>query len=78
MCDNIKPAGIDDLMNQFVPLRKHRHMSGAQKSAILFLCLGEERGGAIMQQLDVDEIRQITTAISVSYTHVTLQTILLV
>ncbi|WP_407474696.1 flagellar motor switch protein FliG, partial [Sulfitobacter sp. PM12] len=39
-------------------------MSGAQKSAILFLCLGEERGGAIMQQLDVDEIRQITTAIS--------------
>jgi len=51
-------------MNQFVPLRKHRHMSGAQKSAILFLCLGEERGGAIMQQLDVDEIRQITTAIS--------------
>ena len=39
-------------------------MSGAQKSAILFLCLGEERGGAIMQQLDVGEIRQITAAIS--------------
>lgn len=51
-------------MNQFVPLRKHRRMSGAQKSAILFLCLGEERGGALMQQLDVAEIRQITTAIS--------------
>ena len=51
-------------MNQFGPLRKHRHMSGAQKSAILFLCLGEERGGAIMQQLDVGEIRQITAAIS--------------
>ncbi|UWR13602.1 flagellar motor switch protein FliG (plasmid) [Sulfitobacter mediterraneus] len=39
-------------------------MSGAQKSAILFLCLGEERGGALMQKLDVPEIRQITTAIS--------------
>jgi flagellar motor switch protein FliG len=51
-------------MNQFVPLRKHRRMSGAQKSAILFLCLGEGRGGALMQQLDVTEIRQITTAIS--------------
>ncbi|SFE85341.1 flagellar motor switch protein FliG [Sulfitobacter brevis] len=51
-------------MNQFVPFRKHRRMSGAQKSAILFLCLGEERGGALMQQLDVTEIRHITTAIS--------------
>lgn len=40
-------------------------MSGAQKSAILFLCLGEERGGALMQQLDVNEIRQITSAISI-------------
>jgi flagellar motor switch protein FliG len=39
-------------------------MSGAQKSAILFLCLGEGRGGALMQELDVAEIRQITTAIS--------------
>lgn len=51
-------------MNQYVPLRKHRRMSGAQKSAILFLCMGEERGGALMQKLDVAEIRQITTAIS--------------
>lgn len=51
-------------MNQFVPLRKHRRISGAQKSAILFLCLGEERGGALMQQLEVGEIRQITAAIS--------------
>lgn len=51
-------------MNQFVPFRKHLQMSGAQKSAILFLCLGEERGGALMQQLDVADIRSITTAIS--------------
>lgn len=51
-------------MNQFVPISKHRRLSGAQKSAILFLCLGETRGGALMQQLEVSEIRQITTAIS--------------
>jgi flagellar motor switch protein FliG len=51
-------------MNNLAPIRKGRKMSGAQKSAILFLCLGEERGGAIMQQLEVAEIRQITSAIS--------------
>lgn len=51
-------------MNHFTPLRKHRVLSGAEKSAILFLCLGEERGGALMQQLDVGEIRKITRAIS--------------
>ena len=51
-------------MNQFVPFRREQMVSGAQKSAILFLCLGEERGGALMQQLDVAEIRQITTAIT--------------
>ncbi|MDK3016697.1 flagellar motor switch protein FliG [Pseudodonghicola flavimaris] len=51
-------------MNHFSPLRKHRPLSGAEKSAILFLCLGEERGGALMQQLDVGEIRKITRAIS--------------
>ncbi|WP_372886159.1 flagellar motor switch protein FliG [Shimia sp.] len=51
-------------MNQFTPFRKRQPMSGAQKSAILFLCLGEERGGALMQQLDVAEIRKITEAIS--------------
>jgi flagellar motor switch protein FliG len=51
-------------MNQYTPFRKRPKLSGAQKSAILFLCLGEERGGALMQQLDVAEIRKITTAIS--------------
>ena len=51
-------------MNQFTPFRKPPKLNGAQKSAILFLCLGEERGGALMQQLDVSEIRKITGAIS--------------
>lgn len=51
-------------MNQFSPFRKAKRLSGAEKSAILFLCLGEEHGGALMQQLDVVEIRKITRAIS--------------
>jgi len=51
-------------MNQFTSFRRPPPISGAQKSAILFLCLGEERGGALMQQLDVGEIRKITAAIS--------------
>ena len=51
-------------MNQFSPLRKQPPLSGAEKSAILFLCLGEERGSQLMQQLDTREIRKITRAIS--------------
>ncbi len=51
-------------MNQFSPFRKQPRLSGAEKSAILFLCLGEERGSQLMQQLDVKEIRKITRAIS--------------
>lgn len=51
-------------MNQFTPFRKQTRLSGAEKSAILFLCLGEERGGQLMQQLDTREIRKITRAIS--------------
>ncbi|RMH45737.1 MAG: flagellar motor switch protein FliG [Alphaproteobacteria bacterium] len=39
-------------------------MTGVQKSAIMFLCLGEDLGGALMQQLDEAEIRAITRAIS--------------
>ena len=39
-------------------------MSGAEKSAIMFLCIGEERGGRLMQQLNEAEIRKITHAIS--------------
>ena len=51
-------------MNQFSPFRRQTRLSGAEKSAILFLCLGEERGGQLMQQLDVKDIRKITRAIS--------------
>lgn len=51
-------------MNHFAPIKSAKRLSGAQKSAILFLCLGEDRGGALMQQLDVAEIRKITGAIS--------------
>lgn len=43
---------------------KLHQLTGAQKSAIVFLCLGEERGGKLMQELDVAEIHTITDAIS--------------
>lgn len=51
-------------MTLFNPINRADRFNGAQKSAILFLCLGEERGGALMQQLGDSEIRQITKAIS--------------
>lgn len=51
-------------MNQFASFRRAKRLTGPEKSAILFLCLGEERGGALMQQLDTAEISKITRAIS--------------
>ncbi|GAA6209879.1 flagellar motor switch protein FliG [Cognatishimia sp. WU-CL00825] len=51
-------------MNQFASFRRAKRLSGPEKSAILFLCLGEERGSALMQQLDTREISKITRAIS--------------
>lgn len=51
-------------MTQFPPLPRTRRFSGAEKSAIMFLCMGEERGGKLMQQLEESEIRKITRAIS--------------
>ncbi len=51
-------------MNQFNPIHRTSRLNGAEKSAILFLCLGEERGGALMRRLDEAEIRKITRAIS--------------
>jgi flagellar motor switch protein FliG len=56
--------GPGTVMNRFTPFRKDPTLTGAQKSAILFLCLGEERGGALMQKLEISEIRMITSAIS--------------
>lgn len=51
-------------MNQITSLRRSKRLTGPEKSAILFLCLGETHGGALMQQLEPDEIRRITRAIS--------------
>lgn len=39
-------------------------LSGAEKAAILILCMGEERGSALMQRLEESEIHAITRAIS--------------
>jgi flagellar motor switch protein FliG len=37
---------------------------GAQKTAIIFLCLGEERGSELMKMLEPHEITQITVSMS--------------
>ncbi|MEL6921065.1 MAG: FliG C-terminal domain-containing protein [Pseudomonadota bacterium] len=39
-------------------------LSGPEKAAILILCMGEERGSALMQRLDEADIHTITRAIS--------------
>ena len=46
-------------MAQFTPFPRVRKFTGAEKSAIMFLCRGEERGGKLMQQLTETEIRNI-------------------
>lgn len=51
-------------MSQIAPLQRLRRFTGAEKSAIMFLCMGEDRGGQLMQQLNEAEIRKITRAIS--------------
>ncbi|MBN9887115.1 flagellar motor switch protein FliG [Salipiger abyssi] len=43
---------------------RRRKLTGPQKAAILFLCLGEKRGSALLQQLDDIEIQQVTRAMS--------------
>ncbi|KKL19516.1 hypothetical protein LCGC14_2464670, partial [marine sediment metagenome] len=43
---------------------KRRRLRGAEKAAILFLCLGEERGSALMRQLNEVDIQKITRAMS--------------
>ncbi len=39
-------------------------LRGAEKAAVLFLCLGEERGAELMKQLDEFDIHEITRAIA--------------
>lgn len=51
-------------MNQFATIRRAQRLSGPEKTAILFLCLGEERGSKLMQELKSTEISKITRAIT--------------
>ena len=51
-------------MNQFATIRRAQRLTGAEKTAILFLCLGEERGSKLMQELKSNEINKITRAIT--------------
>lgn len=43
---------------------RRRKLSGPQKTAILFLCLGEKRGSALLSKLDDQEIQEVTRAMS--------------
>lgn len=45
-------------------LPSKRPLKGAEKAAILFLCLGEQRGSALMQKLTNEEIQIMTRAMS--------------
>lgn len=52
-------------MSQLTRVTKPPTLSGEQKSAVLFLCLGEDFGSKLMQQLSSTDIQRITKAISV-------------
>ena len=43
-------------------LPQKRALRGPEKAAILFLCLGEQRGSALMQKLTDEEIQIMTRA----------------
>lgn len=47
---------------KYVP--EHVSLTGVEKAAVLFLCVGEKRGSDLMRQLDEAEIQQITQAMS--------------
>ncbi len=42
----------------------YKSLSGAEKTAIVFLTLGEERGSRLMERLDEDEIRMVSRAMA--------------
>ncbi|MCA1776191.1 MAG: flagellar motor switch protein FliG [Loktanella sp.] len=46
------------------PSQLGRRLRGPEKSAILFLCLGEKRGSELMQKLDDSDIQKITRAVT--------------
>jgi len=45
-------------------MRSERKLRGPEKAAVLFLCLGEERGSELMQKLDEADIQKITRAMA--------------
>ena len=45
-------------------LPQKRALRGPEKAAILFLCLGEQRGSALMQKLTDEEIQIMTRAMA--------------
>lgn len=51
-------------LNQLTAHKKFSRLSGAEKTAILFLCLGEEKGSQIMQKMEAHEISKITRAVT--------------
>ncbi|MGR3465955.1 flagellar motor switch protein FliG [Limimaricola sp.] len=46
------------------PTPPRRRLRGAEKAAILFLCLGEERGSELMRKLSPEDIAKITRAVA--------------
>ncbi|SDF34708.1 flagellar motor switch protein FliG [Limimaricola pyoseonensis] len=46
------------------PTPPQRRLRGAEKAAILFLCLGEERGTELMRKLSPEDIQKITRAVA--------------
>jgi flagellar motor switch protein FliG len=41
-----------------------KNFKGTEKTAVIFLCLGEKRGAELMKKLSAEEIQQITAAMS--------------
>lgn len=42
----------------------YKSLSGAEKSAIIFLALGEDRGSRLMEKLDEDEVRMVSRSMA--------------
>jgi flagellar motor switch protein FliG len=59
-----EPTSRPDRISVTKHHKDHRKLSGPEKAAVLFLCLGEERGAELMKRLDEFDIHEITRAIS--------------
>jgi len=51
-------------MNKVSLNSRHQPLNGTQKTAVMFLCLGEDLGSVLMQMLESAEIHSITKAIA--------------